>query len=149
MIGLAAAGIFGLGWWLAAPVAFWGRWVIRGVLAGVLAALLVPASAIQVLEDWVKAWLPVAASASSAAGADWVVHFFSFAGLGALLFYFRRDVPAAAIGAGLIGLGGLTEVLQYFVEGRSAAVGDLVADGIGVGVGYLVAWGMAVRLEPR
>lgn len=139
LVSLAALTVFWLGCWATRPVPPVWRWVARGLLAAVLLALLTPASAVNLVQNWVKGWLPLAASASSAPGADWVVHVLSFAALGALLFHLRRDISAAAIAAGLIGLGAVTELLQHFVEGRSAALGDLVADCVGASLGYLVA----------
>jgi VanZ family protein len=145
IVGLVGAGILGLGWWVTLPVAFVWRWLTRGALAVVLLALLTPAWAMDVFQDWVRAWLPLAASASQASGADWVIHFCSFAVLGALLFLFRRDVSPIVMFVGLVLLGGVTEGLQYLVEGRTASVGDLVADSLGVGFGWLVAQGMTWR----
>jgi VanZ family protein len=147
LVSLAALGVFGVGWWLTGPVSLIWRWVIRGALGGVLLALLTPASLIDAVQDWLKTWLPLAASASQASGADWVVHFCSFAGISALLFFFRQDVPRSALLAGLIGLGGLTEMLQYLVEGRTASLGDLVADSAGVVLGYGIAQIFGGRLR--
>lgn len=149
MVVLAALIVLALGFWLTRPVSVGWRWLARILLAAVLLALLTPAAAIAAVQDWVRHWLPLAATAGSATGADWVVHFLSFAALGALLFHARRDLPPAWLGAGLIVLGGLTELLQLFVDGRSAAVSDLVADALGVAVGYGIARAMGWRLAPR
>jgi hypothetical protein len=132
----SALAVFLLGCWLTAPLSPLWRWLGRGLLAGVLVALLMPAGAVDRLQDWIRDWLPLAASASQAAGADWVVHFLCFTALAALLFHFRRDVPAAWIAAGLVVLGGLTEALQTLVDGRSATLGDWVADCLGICLGY-------------
>jgi VanZ family protein len=49
---------------------------------------------------------------------------------------------------GLLAYGGLIEVLQLFVPGRSAEWGDLLADGIGIAFGAALA-ALAVRLGLR
>lgn len=133
----AALGIFLLGCWLSEPLSSTWRWLGRLLLGAVLAALLMPASSIQQILAWLQPWLPASGVAATTPGADWIVHFASFAALGLWLFHCRRDLPARWTVSGLIILGGLTEALQYLVPGRSASAADWLADGIGVGLAWL------------
>lgn len=130
-------GIFLLGCWLSKPVAPLWRWLGRLLLAAVLAALLMPASAIQQVFAWLQLWLPASSAAAATPGADWTVHFACFAALGFWLFYFRRDLPLRWTAGGLVILGGLSEALQFLVAGRSASGADWLADCIGIGLAWL------------
>lgn len=139
VVAAVAAGILLLGWLITRPAPIQWRWLARATLGATLFALLTPAGVISTAQDWLRNWLPLAASASQAPGADWVVHLLSFAALAALLFHVRRDLPAWVLAVGLIGLGALTEALQFLVDGRQAAISDLVADSAGVLAGWLIA----------
>ena len=70
-------------------------------------------------------------------GLDKVAHLVAFT---ALAFSGHLGVPTrTALPFALLAYGGLIEVLQVFVPGRTAEWGDLLADGIGIGVGIVLA----------
>ena len=67
-------------------------------------------------------------------GLDKVAHLLAFTSLalsGYLGFPASRGIRTAVV-FGLLAYGGLIEVLQLFVPGRSSEWGDLLADGIGI-----------------
>jgi VanZ family protein len=49
--------------------------------------------------------------------------------------------------AGLLAFGGLIEILQLFVPGRSAEWADLLADAVGIALGAVVAVGVLRAVE--
>lgn len=78
---------------------------------------------------------------------DKVVHFFVFGVLMVLSSYglkkifVLKDVPSSPemiAGAYCFGLGIIVEILQLFVPNRSLSAIDIIANSIGVGLGYLV-----------
>jgi VanZ family protein len=74
-------------------------------------------------------------------GLDKVAHLLAFT---SLAFSGYRGFPAcrgicSAVVTGLLAYGGLIEVLQVFVPGRSSEWGDLLADGIGIVFGIGLA----------
>ena len=74
-------------------------------------------------------------------GLDKVAHLLAFTSLafsGYLGFPASRGIRTALL-FGLLAYGGLTEVLQLFVPGRSSEWGDLLADGIGIVFGMGLA----------
>jgi VanZ family protein len=89
-------------------------------------------------------------------GLDKVGHVLAFTALafcGYLAFAAIRAWRTALL-LGLLAYGGLIEVLQLFVPGRSAEWGDLVADAIGIALGaalaaFLVRLGLRQRLATR
>jgi VanZ family protein len=146
---LAALAWLALGFWLTRPVPTAWRWTIRLVLAGVLVALLMPASAVgQVLNLLQSVFAPVA-EVSEAAGADWVVHFLLFALLSTLLFAHRRDLSPLALGLGLVVFGAITEGLQLLVDGRHGSLDDVLANSLGVLAGALLALGLGMGRPNR
>jgi VanZ family protein len=85
------------------------------------------------------------------AGGDKIFHGLVFAVLGGLL---RRAAPAAGPGSllvlgGGIAYGAFTEVGQAFVPGRSADSLDLLADVLGLLLGWTLAALAASRLATR
>ena len=81
-------------------------------------------------------------------GLDKVAHLLTFMALafsGCLAFPASRGTRTALPFA-LLAYGGLIEVVQLFVPGRSAEWGDLLADGIGIAFGIGLA---AFVLQPR
>ena len=74
-------------------------------------------------------------------GLDKVSHLLAFTSLafsGYLGFPVSRGIRAALV-IGLLAYGGLIEVLQVIVPGRSSEWGDLLADGIGIAFGMGLA----------
>ena len=75
-------------------------------------------------------------------GLDKVAHLLAFT---ALAFSAYLGFPASrggtrmALLCGLLTYGGLIEVVQFFVPGRSSEWGDLLADGIGIVFGMSLA----------
>jgi len=87
-------------------------------------------------------------------GWDKLNHVSAFAALALSGWFGYRDRRSAIpwLLLALLAFGGLIEVVQYFVPGRSCEWGDLVADSIGVTGGSLLAMGwLAVsrRFEQR
>lgn len=66
---------------------------------------------------------------------------------GAIGFRGRRTLVLLA--AGLLALGGALEIAQGFVPGRMPSAGDLLADGIGIALGALVALAVNAWRGPR
>lgn len=116
-----------------------------------LVCLLAPASAVLAAKIWLASWLPMAAvldAADATAYSDKLVHASLFAvlgGLGVRAWLSQRQ--RWRVVAGLLLLGVLTEVLQSLIPGRSASVGDWLADALGVGIGVLLL--RSVALPPR
>jgi VanZ family protein len=86
----------------------------------------------------------------SQSGLDKVAHLLAFT---ALAFSGCLGSPASrgtrtALLFGLLAFGGLIEVLQWFVPGRSSEWGDLLADGIGIAFGAGLA-SLVFRLKLR
>ena len=93
----------------------------------------------------VLALMPVP-PALSATGLDKTNHLLAFAVLmvlGCCAFPGRK----MAVPLGLLAFGALIEVLQSFTSYRFAEWGDLLADGVGVAVGWALVW--AVRGRSR
>jgi VanZ family protein len=70
----------------------------------------------------------------------------AFSGLFALRE--RRRAPLW-VAIGLLALGGLIELVQLHVPGRSAEWADLLADAVGIGLGLAAALVLAARLDRR
>jgi VanZ family protein len=87
-------------------------------------------------------------------GWDKLNHVLAFSALGfcaSLSYQASRGTRWPVLGA-LLGFGGLIELLQRMVPGRSSDVADLLADAIGIGCGAVVATGVAwaaARLSQR
>lgn len=109
--------------------------------------LSLPGNWIESLQSFIHPWWPWPASgmASSGIPLDKVVHVSLFFVCGALFvrgWSFLRQRWYLLCGLLLL-FGVLTELIQRYVPGRSASVGDLVADAVGIllGVGLaLVYW---------
>lgn len=86
---------------------------------------------------------PSGASGQGVPGVDKLAHFLAFAVLAMPMAYARR-LPLWQIVLAGVAYGGLIELIQPHV-GRSAEWGDLLADGLGVVSGALVAAMMARR----
>lgn len=122
--------------WRAVQVLFWVA------LAATLVALLAPAHAVLAAKVWVASWLPMASAIDqldATAQSDKLVHASLFVVLGALA---ARSWPQPhqrwrAL-AGLLLLGVLTEALQSLIPGRSASLGDWLADALGACAGLFV-----------
>ena len=74
-------------------------------------------------------------------GWDKLNHVAAFAALGfaSCLGYPESWRRRALVLCAMVALGGLIELLQLYVPGRSSEWGDLLADAIGVGAGTLIA----------
>ena len=104
---------------ISAPV--WRRLFLLA-LAGVLVLLLVPTP-------------ETPASVSAIPHLDKVVHVLLFAGLAVLGLFAWPDQRLWVV-VGLIGFGVLTECLQGMTGWRTFSVWDMVADAVGVGLGW-------------
>ena len=119
------------------------QWLAGLFLFGVLVILSLPGAVVSQLADFVKALLNLPPSPDEPAllPVDKIVHAGLFLVAGALLargWHGRKGVWWL-LAAALLLFAGLTEVIQSFVPGRSAAWGDLLADGLGAGAGLAVA----------
>ena len=94
-------------------------------------------------------WLALTPSPPPQASLGWdkLNHAAAFATLAAVAFLgFARTW--ARIAAALLAFGALIEVLQSFTATRSAEWGDLLADGVGIALGLLLA-GAVVKAVSR
>lgn len=119
--------------WRAVQVLFWLA------LGTTLVCLLAPASAVLSAKVWVASWLPMASAIDrldATAQSDKLVHASLFVVLGALAARgWPRPRQRWRALAGLLLLGVLTEALQSLIPGRSASLGDWLADALGACVG--------------
>ena len=111
-------------------------------VATTLAGLLAPADALLQAKVWVASWLPMASTIDqfdATANSEKLVHGSLFAVLGALAArsWTQPHQRWRAL-AGLLLLGVLTEALQSIIPGRSASLGDWLADALGVCAGLFV-----------
>lgn len=120
---------------------FYARVLFGPALAATLVLLLLPAQSLLDLKIWVASWLPyskVIDDSLGAAGSDKVLHFGLFAQLAVLMCVgWRHWSPMLRVVFPLLALGAITEAIQSFTPGRSASLGDWVADALGV---LLVVW---------
>jgi VanZ family protein len=104
-----------------------------------LIVLSLPGHWLAALQDWIRPWWPWPSSGlgPSTLPIDKAVHALLFAVCGALFVRGWGTLRERwwLLCAALFLYGGLTELLQRYVPGRSASWGDVVADGIGVLVG--------------
>jgi len=109
-----------------------------------LLLLIMPGSMIEYLMSQVSAWLPWSSSSSDTD--VYPIDKFVHAALFALSGFFltrgwlnqsRSWLPLFLL---LIAYAAVTEILQYFIPGRSASAADFLADGIGAAVGILLAF---------
>ncbi|MGP1630660.1 MAG: VanZ family protein [Giesbergeria sp.] len=108
-----------------------------------LVCLLAPADAVLAAKVWAASWLPMAAALDAmdaSAYSDKLVHASLFALLGwlaACSWRLPRHRWYALVGLLLLGV--VTEWLQAYIPGRSASLGDWVADSLGLCVGLLLS----------
>lgn len=120
-----------------ARILFWFSVVVT------LMCLLTPAEVVLAAKVWVASWLPYSAALDAAdftSQSDKLIHacLFGLLGwLGARSWVQLRQ--RWGVVAGLLLLGVLTEVLQSMIPGRSASLGDWLADAFGVAAGLLSA----------
>lgn len=82
-------------------------------------------------------WMPV--SLFAYIGGDKAAHVIAYAALGVFALYARRRFATAFLtGISLLYFGGLLELFQADV-GRTSDVADLVANGIGLAIGGMIA----------
>ncbi len=112
-------------------------------LAFTLICLLSPADVVLAAKNWAALWLPLAAAldaADASAHADKLVHAGLFTMLGFLAARaWLQPGQRSSVVVVLLLLGAATEVLQGFIPGRGAALGDWLADALGLAVGFLMA----------
>jgi VanZ family protein len=139
------------------------QWSLLAVMQTLVCWTTAPASVRTWRALWVLALVVVSCLAFTPkplegveTGLDKVGHVTAFTVLafcGSLAFPATRG-PRTALLLGLLAYGGLIEVLQLFVPGRSAEWGDLIADGIGIAFGtalaaFVVRLGLRQRLATR
>jgi VanZ family protein len=107
-------------WFRMPSVATW-RWLLAFAMLGLLVLSLLPPSVRLPSTGWDKS-----------------NHMIGFATL-ALLSHWAWPGRTVIALAALLAYGGLIEVLQSFTPNRFAEFGDLIADGIGLLVGEIVA----------
>lgn len=117
--------------------AFWTALVCTVVI------LLVPGDSVAHAKERIASWLPFAVAieaADATANFDKLVHASLFAVLGWLAARSWVDAGSRSWAvAGLLLLGVATELLQTLVPGRSASIGDWLADAIGLACGFWMA----------
>ena len=117
------------------------RWRLSFLLAFVLslALLLSPASVVLELKIWLASWLPYAAEIDRSDAfrhSDKWVHLGLFVALGLLgVRAWRQPGQRTLVWYGLIATAVATECLQHYIPGRSASLGDLSADLLGLALG--------------
>jgi VanZ family protein len=74
---------------------------------------------------------------------DKLLHFLAYSVLASVPALRKSRSTALLVSAGLVGMGGLMEILQLFVPGRSCELLDGLADLGGVLCGFLVMSGLA------
>lgn len=91
----------------------------------------------------VISWLALAPRPPPALSTGWdkANHLLAFATLAVVAAMAYADA-GWRIATGLLAYGGLIEVLQGFAPPRAADPADLVADGLGIAIGLLLAGGM-------
>ena len=104
-----------------------------------LALLLSPASVVLELKIWLASWLPYAAEIDRSDAfrhSDKWVHLGLFVVLGLLgVRAWRQPGQRTLVWYGLIATAVATECLQHYIPGRSASLGDLAADLLGLARG--------------
>ena len=137
--------------------------LIARILFGVallvtLVCLLAPADAVLAAKVWAASWLPMAAALDAADATAWsdkLVHASLFVVLGCLAARsWLQPGQRWRVVLALLLLGGLTEALQSVIPGRSASLGDWLADALGLALGWML-WQpalapprRALRLQP-
>ena len=101
----------------------------------ILVFLSLPGHWIAALQSWVQLWWPWSSSDSIPSNfpTDKLIHGVMFATCAALV------VRGWAVCLMLFLYGMVTELIQRYVPGRSASLGDFLADGVGVLIGVGVA----------
>lgn len=121
--------------------------LIARILFGVallvtLVCLLAPASAVLAAKVWAASWLPMAAALDAADATEWsdkLVHASLFVVLGCLAARsWLQPGQRWRVVLALLLLGGLTEALQAVIPGRSASLGDWLADALGLALGWML-----------
>lgn len=124
----------------AANVATYLFWL---ALMFTLVCLLTPADAVLAAKVWAASWLPMAAAldaADATAYSDKLVHASLFAVLGCLAARsWLQPGQRWRVVLALLLLGGLIEALQAVIPGRSASLGDWLADVLGLAGSLLLA----------
>jgi len=121
------------------------QWQAIAALSLTAALLLLPGSALAALADWLAL---ADTPAPQVSGSDKFVHalLFGLCGLTSLRAWGDRRTHAVRTALALALFAVATETLQLWVPGRSASLGDLVADLLGVLAGMgLAAWTMRSR----
>lgn len=119
------------------------RFLAIGSAVIIFILLSLPGQWIEAVQFYIYSWWswPASELVPSEFPTDKIVHAFMFL-LCAALFVRGWSVLRKRwylVCVVLILYGMLTEVMQHFIPGRSASLGDLVADSIGVGIGIMIA----------
>ena len=131
----------------------WITWLVRLVLAVaaplLAVAILLSSSQMAALRGaWPWLGLKIDQTEKLWPAVD-MVHVVMFGGLGLLLVLAFPAVRLRALFLGLAALAVLTELVQIWIPGRTASVGevllDLVAGGLGMGVAWLLALALGWR----
>lgn len=113
-------------------------------LTATLVMLLAPAETVLQIKIWLADWLPFVQqldALDATQHSDKWIHFGVFALLGWLgsQAWHMKSVARHPLLIGLLFMAVGTECIQHWVPGRSASVGDLLADLAGLMLGLLVA----------
>ena len=121
----------------------WYRLLALASIVIILFLLSLPGHWIALLQSWVQLWWPWSSSESISSNfpIDKLIHSIMFATCAALFMrgwpMFRQHWWAVCLLLFVYGL--VTELIQRYVPGRSATLGDFLADVIGVVIGMTAA----------
>ncbi|MCC5865146.1 MAG: VanZ family protein [Wenzhouxiangella sp.] len=135
--------LFTAGWWASAPMHWLWRWMFRLAVLTMIAGLSLPPAAIGWVRDRLSLLVPLAREVSESPGTSYLVHFFLFLVVSALLFWFRQDLGRRRMLAAMVVLAFLMEGVQLLVDGRFASWWDVLANLTGVAVAAAVWVGKA------
>ena len=123
------------------------RWSLQLGLGLLLLGMMLPAAAVQGLQQWLGPLLGSVAARPSSGLASVLAHITLFALAGALLGRLRGGVGWLVVAGFLAGLSVMTEVMQHFSAGRHPSLADVGYNlfGIGLGLGVLLLLGRSAR----
>lgn len=139
--------ILGAGWWLTRPAAPLMRALCLATLALLLAALLLPPSALAAISALLGDIVPFEPPRQGPVSTAALGHFGFFMVLATLVFAARLDLGWWRLFGILTGLAIISELLQFFVDGRHPSTLDVLIDLMGILFGAMLI-GSAPWLRP-
>ncbi|MEY6432634.1 VanZ family protein [Thioalkalicoccus limnaeus] len=130
--------ILGAGWWLTRPARALMRGLSLATLALLLTALLLPPSALAALSAWLGDIVPFEPPRQGPVNTAALGHFGLFLVIATLVFAARLDLGWWRLFGILTGLAIISELLQFFVDGRHPSALDVLIDLLGILCGALL-----------